>query len=598
MRHFAIFLLLCATLALRAQTGQQPQGMDEIGVTDTLSMTTPSERAALQFARGLCAAMRNDVPQAIACYGRTLELQPDHVGALHELSALHSRQGEDSLALEELSRAVELDPKNYWLRRELAELYSETGREDEALAQLERLTHEYPRNSELLGSLAGAYAKREDYPSAVRTLDRIELLEGKSEQLSMQKFRCYVHMKDENRAFQEIRDLAEEYPADVRYQVLMGDLYLDMGRPQEALAEYRRIAQSHPDDPTLQVSLVNYYHAEGEDSLAQATLTRLLDNDRLDADTRYEMLQSLVYQNLQQDGDTAQVMPLLRTALTRADTDTRTCELAARYMVTRRMEAERVKPVLRQMLALDPTSLLARSQLLEYAVQEADTAELISVCEGAASLNLPDPFFYYYLGIGYLQQKRDSLAAQAFEQGLGKADERTNLQMLTNMYTILGDLYHELGDNRRAYEMYDSCLLYRPDEAVVLNNYAYYLSLEGRDLERAADMSRRSLEKEGQNPTYLDTYAWVLFRQKHYEEARAVADSVLALLGDSLTADEATLLEHAGDIHAKCGDTDRAMQLWQDADSLLATSPDAADTETQAARERLARKIKKRKYTE
>lgn len=598
MRHLFTILLLCAATALRAQTDQPARGMDEIGVTDTLSMTTPEERAAMQFARGLRAAMRSDVAQALACYERALELQPGHVGALHELSALHSRRGEDSLALAELSRAVDLDPKNYWLRRELADLYSETGREDEALAQLERLTHEYPRNSELLGSLASAYARREDYPSVVRTLDRIELLEGKSEQLSMQKFRCYVRMKDERRAFQEIRDLAEEYPADVHYQVLIGDLYLDMGRGEEAMAEYRRIAQSHPDNPNLQVSLVNYYHAEGEDSLAQATLTRLLGNDALDGDTRYEMLQSLVYQNLQQDADTAQVAPLLRAALARPDADARTCELAARYMVTRRMEPARVRPVLRQMLALDPTSLLARSQLLQYAVQEDDTAEMISLCEGAASLNLPDPVFYYYLGIGYLQQKRDTLAAQAFERGLEKADERTNLQMLTNMYTILGDLYHELGDNRRAYEMYDSCLLYRPDEAVVLNNYAYYLSLEGRELERAAAMSLRSLEKEGRNPTYLDTYAWVLFRQKRYKEACAVADSVLALLGDSLTADEATLLEHAGDIHAKCGHTDRAMQLWQDAAALHADAPDAASAETRAARERLARKMKKRKYTE
>lgn len=598
MRHLFIFLLLCTALDLRAQSDERPLWMDEVGVTDTLALTTPAERAAQSFAQALRALMRDDATQARASYERTLELQPDHVGALHGLATLDSRRGEDSLALEELSRAVELDPKNYWLRRELAGLYSEAGREEEAIAQLERLTHEYPRNSELLGSLASAYAKYDDYQSVVRTLDRIELLEGKSEQLSMQKFRCYVRLKDERRAFQEIRDLAEEYPADTRYQVLVGDLYLDMGREQEALAEYQRIAQSHPDNPTLQVSLVNYYHATGEDSLAQAMLTRLLDNDQLDADTRYEMLQSLVYQNLQQDGDTAQVMPLLRAALARPDAEARTCELAARYMVTRRMEAAQVRPMLRQMLRLDPTSLLARSQLLQYAVQENDTAELIDVCQGAADLNLPDPVFYYYLGIGRLQQKRDAEAAQAFERGLAKTDDHTNLQMVTNMYSILGDLYHELGNSSRAYQMYDSCLLYRPDEALVLNNYAYYLSLEGKDLERAAEMSRRSLEKEGQNPTYLDTYAWVLFQQRHYEEARAVADSVLSLLGDSLTADDATLLEHAGDIHAKCGDTDRAMQLWQDADDLLVSSPDAADTKTLTARERLARKIKKRKYTE
>lgn len=591
--------LLAAPRAAYAQTDPADIPLDELATRDTLRMATPAEQVAERFAQALLAKQRGESGQAQALLEQVLEQQPDHVGALYEMATRHHYQRQDTTALAEMERAAELDPRNYWIRQSLAELYASLGREDDAIAQLERLAHDYPRNSDLLAQLAARYAARQDYEATVRTLDRIELLEGKSERLSMQKFRCYVQMKDERRAFDELRALADEYPADVRYQVLIGDLYLDQGHTDKAYAEYKRIGRDHPDHLALQASLMNYYQQTGQDSLFNATIQRVAANSQLDPDALARLLQSVVYNDLQQRADTTRVMPILRIALARPDVTAPVCELAARYMVTRDLPAAQIRPVLQQMLTLDPTSLLARSQLLKYAVEAEDTAELIRVCEGAAAVNLPDPVFYYYLGIGYLQQDRDAEAAQAMERGLSKTDGHTNLQMVTNMYSILGDLYHELGNDRRAYEMYDSCLLYRPDEALVLNNYAYYLSLEGRDLERAAAMSLRSLQKESHNPTYLDTYAWVLFCQKKYEEARAVVDTLLALLpSDSLTAADAILLEHAGDIYSKCGRTDEAVDLWTEAALLYQAAPSAPSAKQTEGAVRVARKIKKRKYTE
>lgn len=594
-----VLLLAAAPQCASAQTDNSDLSLNEVASRDTLRMATSAEQAAERFAQALLAQKRGQDEQAQTLLEQVLELQPDHVGALYELAARHHDQDADSVALAEMERAAELDPRNYWIRQSLAELYASLGREDDAIAQLERLAHDYPRNSDLLAQLAGRYATRQDYEATVRTLDRIELLEGKSERLSMQKFRCYVQMKDERRAFDEIRALADEYPADVRYQVLIGDLYLDQGHTDKAYAEYQRIGREHPDNLALQVSLMNYYQQTGQDSLLTSAMQRVAASSQLDSDALMRLLQSVVYNDLQQRGDTARVMPLLRTALARPDATAPVCELAARYMVTRDLPAAQIRPVLEQMLTLDPTSLLARSQLLKYAVEAEDTAELIRVCEGAAAVNLPDPVFYYYLGIAYLQQRRNADAAQAMERGLAKSNDHTNLQMVTNMYSILGDLYHELGNDKRAYEMYDSCLLYRPDEALVLNNYAYYLSLEGRDLDKAAAMSLRSLEKEGHNPTYLDTYAWILFRQKKYEEARAVVDTLLTLLpSDSLTAADATLLEHAGDIYSKCGRADEAVDFWTEAAQLYQTGTSDDPAEQAEGAERVARKIKKRKYTE
>jgi tetratricopeptide (TPR) repeat protein len=243
-----------------------------------------------------------------------------------------------------------------------------------------------------------------------------------------------------------------------------------------------------------------------------------------------------------------------------------------------------VKPVLEQMLDINPESDMARSLLLEYAIEANDLPEVIRISKPAVDYAIDDPLFYYYLGVAYFQSDSAQLAVKTFKKGLQKVDDKTNLQLLTNMYALMGDAYHKLGDSKHAYECYDSCLLYRPDEAMVLNNYAYYLSLEEKQLDKAEEMSRRSLEKEADNYTYIDTYAWILFKQKKYAEAKEYIDKALVLIGDSVEENDATIIEHAGDIYAKTGQKERAVEFWQQAAEL--SNPSAV----------LLKKLKKKKY--
>ncbi len=536
-----------------------------------LPSDTPSgveEKADAFYLEALRQQMKGSHTEAFALFRHALALNPRLVGALYEMSNYGHHLRNDSMALRMMERAAAIDTGNFWLKQALVELYVGQKRDGDAIAQLEQMSKQYPQKSDVLLMLVDMYTRKQDFASVVKTLDRVELLEGKSEQLSMEKFRAYAQMKDEKRAFAEMKALAEEYPNDVRYRVLIGDLYLDNGRLDDAYGVYRQIERDSPDNINLQLSLANYYQQTGNDSLYMDAMERLVANEQIDDDTRVRFMQSFAYTNIQQRDDTTKVLPLFRRVLALPQKDTRMAELCARYMVARELPPAAIKPVLLQMLRIDPEADLARNQLLTYSIQENDTAEMIRLCKTAVDYNTSDPVYYYYLGIGYFQQRRNREALDTFQKGLAKVDDKSNLSLLTNIYAISGDLYHMLGDDKRAFESYDSCLLYRPDDALVLNNYAYYLSLQKRDLDRAAEMSQRSIRKEGDNPTYLDTYAWILFQQKRYAEARAVIDTVMALLGDPVAPDDATLVEHAGDIYAKCGDTARAVQLWQQAKSL------------------------------
>lgn len=523
---------------------------------------------------------------AFEMFRHSLDVDPHYAPAMAQLSTYWSFFRNDSLATEYMESAVREDPSNFWFQEQLVDLYVNSGKIDEAISVLEKLSEQYPDKTDVMFMLESLYKQKQDFEGVVEILDRLELKEGKSEQLSMEKFRTYVQMQDKAKAFKEMSELADEYPNDLRYKVLVGDLYLDDDNQEAALKAYEEVEKLDPTNIYYMASMLNYYSKTNQDSLYQAMIEKVCTNPQLDEDTRLRFLNSLVYQNLQNEQDTTKLLNIFDKVLLMPQRDAQIAELCARYMVTLKLNPERVKPVLNQMLLLDPESDMARSQLLTYAIESDDTLEVVKVCKPAVDYSTEDPVFYYYLGIAYFQLDSAQKAIDTFQKGFTHIDNNSNLQLITNMYALMGDSYHKLGNQPKAYEAYDSCLLYRPDEALVLNNYAYYLSLEGKQLDKAAEMSLRSLQKEPENYTYIDTYAWILFRQKKYKDAKEWIDKAIELMGDSISEGDANIIEHAGDIYSKNKLTDKAMKFWQQSIELGNHTP------------LIDKKIKKKKYVE
>ena len=151
---------------------------------------------------------------------------------------------------------------------------------------------------------------------------------------------------------------------------------------------------------------------------------------------------------------------------------------------------------------------------------------------------------------------------------------------MSDFYAILGDLLFQKKREAEAFAAYDSCLQWKPDNIGCLNNYAYFLSLKGDNLEKAEEMSYKTIKAEPKNATYLDTYAWILFMQRRYAEARIYIDQAT----QNASTPSPDIYEHAGDIYALNGDMPAAISYWQQA---LAKAPD---------NKLLVKKIKRKKY--
>jgi len=175
-------------------------------------------------------------------------------------------------------------------------------------------------------------------------------------------------------------------------------------------------------------------------------------------------------------------------------------------------------------------------------------------------------------------------ALNAFQNGIGVITQESDPDIVSDFYAVMGDIMHQKGLDQEAFAAYDSCLQWKDDNYGCLNNYAYYLSEKEIQLEKAEQMSFRAIKAEPKNATFLDTYAWILFKQKRYAEAKIYIDQTLQCDSDT----SAVLLEHAGDIYYFVGERDKALEYWQQALVLADRTPQAADDRRQI----LTRKIK------
>lgn len=509
----------------------------------------------------------------------SLAINPNASSALYELAQYYLFLKQVPQGQAALEKAVENDPDNYWYSQGLANLYQQQGEKEKVAALLEGMSVRFTDKLDPLYALLDIYNRQEQYDKVIATLDRIEGKMGKSEQLSMEKFRIYLQMKDNKNAFREIESLVAEYPMDARYQVVLGDVYMQNGKKEEAYGIYRKVLDAEPDNAMAMYSLASYYEETGQKDRYRQQLDTLLLNKKVPTETKLNVMRRFVVQSEQEGKDSTQVINLFDRILEQELDDAAMPMLYAQYLLSKGMN-EKAFPVLRQVLAIDPANTAARMMLLGEAVRKEDYDDILSLCEAGVETNPEMLEFYFYLAIAYNRAERTDDVIDICRKALTHITADSKKDVVSDFYSILGDAYHTKKLNEEAYAAYDSALVHNPSNIGALNNYAYYLSVERRNLDKAEEMSYKTVKAEPDNATYLDTYAWILFEKGNYAEARLYIDD--AMKNDGGKSD--VIIEHCGDIYYMTGDADKALEYWKQA--LEAGS----DSKT------LRQKIQKKKY--
>ena len=523
---------------------------------------------------------KNEYDAAFGLLQHCLDINPTASSALYEISQYYMFLRQVPQGQVALEQAVAFAPDNYWYSQGLVSLYQQQNELDKAAALLEKMVTRFPSKQDPLFSLLDIYSRQEKYNDVISTLNRLEKRLGKNEQLSMEKFRIYLQMKDDKKAFQEIESLVQEYPMDMRYQVILGDVYLQNGKKQEAYDAYQKVLAVEPDNPMALFSMASYYEQTGQKELYQQQLDTLLLNKKVTSDTKISVMRQVIAENEQSSAkDSTQVIALFDRMMKQDMDDPQIPMLYSQYLLSKNMEQEAV-PVLEQVVDLDPTNKAARLMLVSAAVKKEDYKQIIKVCEPGIEAT-PDALeLYYYLAIAYHQAEQGDSVLSVCNRALEHITPDTRKEVISDFYSIMGDIYHTKKQMTEAYAAYDSALVYNPSNICALNNYAYYLSVERRDLDKAEEMSYKTVKAEPNNSTYLDTYAWILFEKGNYAEARIYIDN--AMKNDGEKSD--VIVEHCGDIYFMTGDVEGALKYWKKALEM------GSESKT------LKQKIEKKKY--
>ncbi|MGL4519906.1 MAG: tetratricopeptide repeat protein [Phocaeicola sp.] len=582
------FLVSCGTTRKGGTSGKRKQS--EASYVKKLSPQL-ERKYEYFFLEALRQKQQGNYDAAFELYSHALTLHPTGAATLYEIAKFYLFLNQTEKGEQALEQAIAADPTNFWYNQTLAGFYQGKGQFEKAIAVLEEMSTRFSNRLEPLMALIDLYNRTQDYSQVIGTLNRLEAIDGKSEQISMEKFRMYLSMNSMDEAFREIEALVQEYPYDLRYKNILGDIYLNNGKSDEAYATFQAVLADEPGYAPAMLSMANYYEKMGNDSLYQKQIDTLLLSDGLESEVKMNLVRQLILQSEQGNRDSTQIVRLLTNMLQRPQQDANIPMLAAQYFLNKQMKPEATQ-TLHQVLALDPENTPARLQLLSFALSEQNMEEVIAISLPAMEYTPEVLEFYYYGGLGYYQLDKKDEALQIFKRGVSQVDEQDDKNVVSDFYSIMGDLYYAKKLKVEAYAAYDSALVYRKDNIGALNNYAYYLSIDKVELDKAEEMSYQTVKAEPKNATYLDTYAWILFEKGKYTEAKIYMDQAMLHGGNQ----SSVVVEHCGDIYFMNGEKEQALSYWLEAEKLANQEEKGDEKRSEKEMKLLRRKIATKKY--
>lgn len=543
---FSLLIMLCLASSMTAQ--QMESEYD--GKPD-------KKKNATFFSNGLQSKYREDTEGAIRNFEQALRFMPDDAASMYELSEQYSNAGRIEEAFNMIQKAAKIEPENKWYQMRLGLFYRNLEQYNDFIKLYEKLTQKYPEDPDMLSELIDAYLVTENYSKALEKMDLLEQQVGENEFITEQRLQVFKRQGNTKKVVSELEKLIEQNPDNIRYYGLLASFYAENGKIKEAIKTYEKIEEINPEHPYINVSLLELYDMTGDKDKAFDELLAAIRNKNLDITTKANTYDYWMNKN-QGASNIDEQARLCGEAFVETHPDNKLGYLILGSCYFIEENAVKSKELYQKVLTIDSTDFFGWQNLI---ISESRLNENEAVRDHAvAALKYypMQPVFYWYAGVANAVLENNEDAISYLEKGRRYTSDK---MQMSEFDAFLGDIYHQQGDEDKAFDAYDRTLHNNPDNALVLNNYAYYLSLRGERLEEALEMAIRANELVPDNVYYTDTYAWVLYKLGRYKEAEKIMKKCLGLEKNPSGSN----LEHYGDILLKLGKESEAMEYWKKA---------------------------------
>lgn len=532
------------------------------------------------FVEGQKFLMLEEYEKAYFYFEKAHKYKPKEAAINFKLAEILARANEPEQALEYGLKAVDADPSNKYYHLLIAEVYSNQNKPKKAAEILQSLMNNSEENQQYILELASLYLTAQDYDNALKALDRAEEYYGVVEQLTVQKQRIYLRKNNLEAALNEGRKLIEAHPGQSSYVLALVEIYYNNGRSDEAMDLVLEALQNYPNQPELHMAAYSLLKDKGETEKSREYLFMAFENPDLEGEVKAKAFNEILQEMQTEDRD--QVLDKLGNLMREHNATDPNVQIVLGDKEMARGDRDAALNYYKKSLDVMPANDQVLQRVITLKFEENKNFDDIERYTVMGVDEFPEkPEFWFFDGTAKLAQKKYAEAKESLEKA-ENLNKGANKQISLLVFGQLGDTYHGLGEFDKSYEFYERGLKINPNDEHILNNYAYFLSLKRKELDKAKKMSGRLVEKHPVNATYLDTHAWVLFQLGEYESAKQYMTKAI----ENESEPSGVMYEHLGDIYYKLGNKSEALKYWQKAEGGEEVS------------EYLAQKIKDRKYYE
>lgn len=441
-------------------------------------------------------------------------------------------------------------------------------RNDEALRVWSRLVGLFPSNVNFKYKLADTYAAKGNFKQAIAIYDSIEVNEGMSIPITLRKVNYHMAYNDTAGSIDEGLRLVKSAPANVDYNLFMGNMYLQFAEHDSAMLYFDKALEIDPNNGYAYLYKADYYKLTGDSVNYDKQIYNALINKNIEIDQKISVLTDYVRESLR---DTIMASEraenLFSVLIDQHPHESAIHDLYSQYLVTVKDYGGAAEQ-LGYVLDLEPANAENWKKLMLINLMDENYEEAFKAADKALEYNPDNIELYQYIAPAYYQIEEYDKAIATYAVAMEKADT-TDSELMSSLASGLGDVYFMKKDTLKAFEQYEKALEYNPGNIMAMNNYAYFLAESGHDLDKAERLSGMSVKYEPENPTYLDTYAWIYFKKGEYSLALTYMKAAIA---NSDGEQSAELYEHYGDILFMNGFHEEALPNWEKA---LELNPDS-----------------------
>jgi len=520
-----------------------------------------TEKDRMDFTRlffdGNKAKILGDYGKAKKLFQQALRIDPSSAATKFELAKLFAEEGRYLESIGMARQARETDPDNMWYAHFLAQLYAETGSLELSIEVFKDLIERQPEEYDNFYNLANLLSAQGKYDDALAIFEDLEAIIGPNEEISVQKQLIYLEKQDYERALKEVTGLIDANPAEIRYYGMKAEILQQMGRENEALELYEIMLAESPENGLVLLALHELYDERGNKEKAEDYLNRAFSSTDLNIDLKVNIL--LNYLSGRKFKERPDFMMSLAERLEAAHPTEAKAYAIQGDILYNLDKVEEARAKFRKAVELDANRPPIWQQILTINSQLNDFESMARESEEALELFPMQPIFYLFSGVAQLQLKDVNEAIDMLEAGANLVVDNDGL--MAQFYTSLGDAYHEAGKHNKSDESYTKALEIDKNNPLVLNNFAYYLSLRGERLEEAEKMAKKANNLAPDNASFQDTYGWVLYMRGNYRNALFWIEEALK----SGAENDPVVLDHHGDVLQALGRSADAVRSWQQA---------------------------------